>query len=78
MSFDPILHDRSIHMAKPSWFGTRRLTLTNTLTLERSDTEVSTGSSTYEFLRVALLLKQQDVGEAATKRESETESRTVS
>ena len=78
MSFDPILHDRSIHMAKPSWFETRRLTLTNTLALERSDTEVSTGSSTYEFLRAALLLKQQDVEEAATKRESETESRTVS
>ena len=65
-------------MAKPSCFGTRRLRFTNTLTLERSDTEVSTGSSTYEFLRVTLLLKQQDVVEAATKRESETESRTAS
>ena len=65
-------------MAKPSCFGTRRLTLANTLTLERSDTEVSTGSSTYEFLRATLLLKQQDAVEAATKRESETEPRTVS
>ena len=65
-------------MAKPPCFGARRLTFANTLTLERSDTEVSTGSSTYEFLRVTLLLKQQDVVEAATKRESETESRTIS
>ena len=78
MSFGPILHDLPVHMAKPPWLGARRLTLTNTLTLERSDTEASTGSSTYEFLRAALLLKQQDVEEAATKRESETESRTVS
>ena len=65
-------------MAKPPWLGARRLTLTNTLTLERSDTEVSTGSSTYEFLRVALLLKQQDVVEAAAKREPEAEPRTAS
>ena len=65
-------------MAKSSWFRTRRLALTNSLTLERSGTEVSTGSSTCEFLRVTLLLKQQDVAEAATKRESETESRTIS
>ena len=65
-------------MAKPSWLGARRLTLTNTLALERPGTEASTGSSTCEFLRAALLLKQQDVVEAATKRESETESRTVS
>ena len=78
MPFDPALHDRPVHMAKPPWLGARRLALTNTLALERSDTEVSTGSSTYEFLRAALLLKQQDVEEAATKRESETESRTAS
>ena len=65
-------------MAKPSCFGTRRLAFTNTLTLERSDTEVSTGSSTYEFLRVTLLLKQQDVVEAAAEREPEAEPRAVS
>ena len=65
-------------MAKPPCFGTRRLTLTNTLTLERSDTEVSTGSSTYEFLRVTLLLKQQDAVEAAAKREPEAEPRAAS
>ena len=65
-------------MAKPPWLRARRLTLAHTLALERSDTEVSTGSSTCEFLRATLLLKQQDVVEAAAKRESETESRTVS
>ena len=65
-------------MAKPSWFRTRRLTLTNTLTLERSDTEVSTGSSTYEFLRATLLLKQQDVVEAAARGESKQSPRAVS
>ena len=65
-------------MAKPPWLRARRLTLANTLALERSDTEASTGSSTYEFLRVALLLKQQDVVEAAAKREPETEPRAAS
>ena len=61
-------------MAKPSWFRTRRLTLTNTLTLERSDTEVSTGSSTYEFLRVALLLKQKTL-QKRQREESQKQSR---
>ena len=65
-------------MAKPSWFRTRRLALAYTLTLERSDTEVSTGSSTYEFLRVTLLLKQQVVVKAATRGESKQSRRTVS
>ena len=78
MPFGPALHGRPVHMAKPPWLGARRLTLASALALERSDTEVSAGSSTYEFLRATLLLKQQDVVEAATKRESETEFRTVS
>ena len=78
MPFGPALHGRPARMAKPPWLGARRLALAGALALERSDTEVSTGSSTYEFLRVTLLLKQQDVEEAATKGESETESRTVS
>ena len=78
MPFDPALADRPVRMAKPPWLGARRLTLTNALTLERPGTEASAGSSTYKFLRVALLLKQQDVEEAATKREPETEPRTVS
>ena len=65
-------------MAKPPWLRARRLTLANTLTLERSDTEVSTGSSTYEFLRVTLLLKQQVAVEAATRGESKQSRRTVS
>ena len=78
MSFGPILHDRPVHMAKPPWLGARRLTLTNTLTLERSGTEVSTGSSTCEFLRAALLLKQQDAVEAAARGEPEAEPRAIS
>ena len=65
-------------MAKSSWFQARRLTLTNSLTLERSDTEVSTDSSACEFLCAALLLKQQDVVEAAAKGESEAEPRAIS
>ena len=65
-------------MAKPPWLRARRLTLASALALEGSGTEASTGSSTCEFLRATLLLKQQDVAEAATKRESETEPRTIS
>ena len=65
-------------MAKPPWLRARRLTLTNTLALERSDTEVSTGSSTCEFLRATLLLKQQVVVEAAARGESKQSRRTVS
>ena len=65
-------------MAKPSWFRTRRLALTNTLALERSDTEVSTGSSTCEFLRATLLLKQQAAVKAATRGEQKQSRRAAS
>ena len=62
-------------MAKPPWLGARRLALASALALERPGT---TGSSTYEFLRAALLLKQQDAVEAAAEREPEAEPRAVS
>ena len=78
MPFDPILHDRPVHMAKPPWLRAGRLALADTLALERSGAEASAGSSTCEFLRATLLLKQQDVAEAAAKRESEAEPKTIS
>ena len=78
MPFGPALHGRPAHMAKPPWLGARRLTLADTLALERSGAEASTGSPTCEFLRATLLLKQQDVVEAAAEREPEAEPRAAS